>query len=150
MSVISFPRRVDTRRSAARQTPSTQPVSRRAKAPRRDVAARRWRGTSSSRKSVTIVVLALALSLAGSMFEANRQIEIHSLQSQLLQEQSTYAVQVGSLTNLSAPSQIATQAGALHLVDPTSVTQVPSTSLDAPLPLPKFSGYAPATSRTIR
>ena len=150
MSVISFPRRVDTRRSAARQTPSTQPVSRRAKAPRRDVAARRWRGTSSSRKSVTIVVLALALSLAGSMFEANRQIEIHSLQSQLLQEQSTYAVQVGSLTNLSAPSQIATQAGALHLVDPTTVTQVPSTSLDAPLPLPKFSGYAPATSRTIR
>ena len=150
MSVISFPRRVDTRRPATRQTPSTQPVSRRAKAPRRDVAARRWRGTSSSRKSVMIVVLALTLSLAGSMFEANRQIEIHSLQSQLLQEQSTYAVQVGSLTNLSAPSQIATQAGALHLVDPTSVTQVPSTSLDAPLPLPKFSGYAPATSRTIR
>jgi hypothetical protein len=96
------------------------------------------------------VVVALALSLAGSMFEANRQIEIHNLQSQLLQEQSTYAVQAGSLTNLSAPSQIANQAGALHLVDPTSVTQVPSTSLDAPLPLPKFSGYAPATSRTIR
>jgi len=96
------------------------------------------------------VVLALALSLAGSMFEANRQIEIHSLQSQLLQVQSTYAVQAGSLTNLSAPSLIATKAGALHLVDPTSVTQVPSTSLDAPLPLPKFLGYAPATSRTIR
>jgi hypothetical protein len=84
------------------------------------------------------------------MFEANRQIEIHSLQSQLLQDQSTYAVNVGSLSNLSAPSQIATKAGALHLVDPTSVTQIPSTSLDAPLPLPKFSGYAPATSRTTR
>jgi hypothetical protein len=84
------------------------------------------------------------------MLEANRQIEIHNLQSQLLQDQSTYAVQTGSLTNLSAPSQIATQAGALHLVDPTSVTQVPSTSLDAPLPLPKFTGYAPATSRTVR
>jgi hypothetical protein len=96
------------------------------------------------------VVLALSLSLAGSMFEANRQIEIHTLQSQLLQEQSAYAVQVGSLINLSAPSQIATQAGALHLVDPTTVTQIPSTSLDAPLPLPKFLGYAPATSRTIR
>lgn len=84
------------------------------------------------------------------MIEANRQIELHSLQSQLLQEQSSYAVQVGSLTNLSAPSQIATQAGKLHLVGPTTVTQVPSTSLDAPLPLPKFSGYAPATSRTLR
>ncbi|MHB8379603.1 MAG: hypothetical protein ACYDB2_06770 [Acidimicrobiales bacterium] len=150
MSVISFPRRVDTRRAATRKTPSTRPASHRAEAPRREVAAKRWRATSSSRKSATIVVLALMLSLAGSMFEANRQIEIHTLQSQLLQVQSTYAVQAGSLTNLSAPSQIATQAGALHLVDPTSVTQVPSTSLDAPLPLPKFLGYAPATSRTIR
>ena len=55
----------------------------------------------------------------------NRQVQLHQLQSQLLQEQSTYAVQVGSLTNLSAPSQIVTQAGALHLVNPTSVTQVP-------------------------
>jgi len=97
-----------------------------------------------------VVVLALGFSLAGTMVEANRQIQIHALQNQLLQEQSSYAVQVGSLTNLSAPSQIATQAGALHLVDPTSVTQVPSTSLDAPLPLPKFLGYAPATSRTLR
>ena len=150
MSVISFPRRVDTRRPPTREAPSTRPVSHRAEAPRRGVATKRWRATSSSRKSATIVVLALMLSLAGSMFEANRQIEIHSLQSQLLQEQSTYAVHVGSLTNLSAPSQIATKAGALHLVDPTSVAQVPSTSLDAPLPLPKFLGYAPATSRTIR
>jgi hypothetical protein len=97
-----------------------------------------------------VVVVALALSLAGSMFDANRQIEIHQLQSQLLQDQSTYAEHVGTLTVMSAPSQIATQAGALHLVDPVSVTQVPSTSLDAPLPLPKFSGYAPVTSRTIR
>jgi len=84
------------------------------------------------------------------MFEANRQIQLHAMQTQLLQEQSSFAEQVSSLTNLSAPSQIATQAGALHLVNPTSVTQVPSTSLDAPLPLPRFSGYAPATSRTIR
>ncbi len=111
---------------------------------------RRWRGTSAPRRSAIIVVVALVLALGGSMFEANRQIEIHQLQSQLLQAQSTYAVQVGSLTNLSAPSQIATKAGALHLVDPTSVSQVPSTSLDKPLPLPKFSGYAPATSRTLR
>lgn len=92
----------------------------------------------------------MIISLAGSMWVANRQIEIHTLQSQLLQEQSNYAVQVGSLTNLAAPSQIATQAGALHLVDPVSITQIPTTSLDKPLPLPKFNGYAPATSRTIR
>lgn len=102
------------------------------------------------RKSVLVVAVALVLSLAGSMLVANRQIQLHQLQSQLLQDQSTYAVRVGTLTNLSAPSQIASQAGALHLVDPVSVTQVPSTSLDAILPLPKFSGYAPVTSRTNR
>jgi len=102
------------------------------------------------RKSAIVVVVALALSLGGSMVVANRQIQLHNLQSQLLQEQSTYAEQVGSLTLMAAPSKIATQAGALHLVSPISETQVPSTSLDAPLPLPKFLGYAPATSRTNR
>jgi hypothetical protein len=96
------------------------------------------------------VIIALALSMAGSMVVANRQVQLHNLQTQLLQEQSTYAEQVGSLTDQSAPSQIATKAGALHLVDPLTVTQVPSTSLDALLPLPKFLGYAPATSRTLR
>jgi hypothetical protein len=54
------------------------------------------------------------------------------------------------MTNVSTPSQIASQASVLHLVDPVSVIQVPSTSLDAPLPLPKFTGYAPVTSRTTR
>jgi hypothetical protein len=84
------------------------------------------------------------------MFVANRQMQIHQLQTELLQDQSTYAVRVGALTEKSAPSLIASQAGALHLVQPASVTQVPSTSLDVILPLPKFSGYAPVTSRTIR
>jgi hypothetical protein len=101
-------------------------------------------------KSTVIVVIALALSLAGSMVVANRQVEIHQLQSQLLQDQSTYAEQVGTMSNVSTPSQIASRASALHLADPVSVIQVPSTSLDAPLPLPKFTGYAPVTSRTLR
>jgi hypothetical protein len=99
---------------------------------------------------VAVLGVALALSLAGSMLVANRQVQIHQLQGQLLQMQSTYAEQVGSMTNSAAPAQIAQQARALHLVDPVSVTQVPSTSLDAPLPLPKFLGSAPVTSRTQR
>ncbi|HEY1824698.1 MAG TPA: hypothetical protein VGG21_01910 [Acidimicrobiales bacterium] len=147
MSVISFPRRVDTRPAPRR--PVARPQHAQTTTRRRETV-RRLRRSSSARKASIVVVVALAVTLAGSMFEANRQIEIHQLQSQLLQEQSSYAEQVGSITNLSAPSQIATKAGALHLVDPTSVTQVPSTSLTARLPLPKFSGYAPATSRTIR
>lgn len=157
MSVISFPRRVDdTRRIRTRPSAPSRPAaparprSHAATAPRRAEVTRKWQRTSSPRRAAIVIVLALMIALGGSMLEANRQIEIHALQSQLLQDQSTYAVQVGSLSNLSAPSQIATKAGALHLVDPSSVTQIPSTSLDAPLPLPKFSGYAPATSRTLR
>ncbi len=97
-----------------------------------------------------IVLVALAICLAGSMLVANRQVELHQLQTQLLQVESNYAQQVGSLANAAAPGQIARRAGALRLVDPQTIVQVPSTPLDVPLPLPKFSGYAPATSRTAR
>ncbi len=151
MSVISFPRRVSP---GPTTRPLAPPTSRRAvhkeRAPRRRAVVSIWRGASVERKSVLVVTVALILSLSGSMLVANRQIQLHELQSQLLQDQSTYAVRVGTLSNLSAPSQIASQAGALHLVDPVSVTQVPSTSLDVILPLPKFTGYAPVTSRTNR
>lgn len=150
MSVIAFPRPVDTRRFRPKPDTAVKQPSHRAGAPRRRAVLSIWRGATSTRRAAIVVMFALTLSLVGSMVAANRQIQLHSLQSQLLQEQSTYAVQVGSLTVKSAPSQIATRANALHLVDPISVTQVPSTSLDAPLPLPKFLGNAPATSRTIR
>jgi hypothetical protein len=150
MSVIAFPRPIDTRRMRPKIDSTAHQPSHRAGAPRRRAVLSIWRGASTTRRAAMIVLAALTFSLVGSMVVANRQIQLHSLQSQLLQEQSTYAVQVGSLTDQSAPSQIVTRAGALHLVDPISVTQVPSTSLDAPLPLPKFIGNAPATSRTIR
>jgi len=97
-----------------------------------------------------VLVAAIVVAMMGSMFETNRQVQLHQLQSEVLQAQSAYAAQVGSLTNLSAPSVVVSQASALHLVNPTSVTQVPATSLDAILPLPKFTGYAPVTSRTQR
>jgi hypothetical protein len=109
MTVISFPRRVDTRRPTRPQArPATRRPSHVAVAPRRRVVASTWRGASAMRKSAMIVVVALTLSLAGSMVVANRQIQLHGLQSQLLQEQSTYAEQVGSLTLMAAPSRIAT------------------------------------------
>ena len=150
MSVITLPRRVEPRapaRPSRRDAPTAPTRPRDA----RHVATRgRWRRASTSRKSVIVLSVALVLSLGGSMVVANRQVQIHQLQSQLLQMQSTYAVRVGTLTNSAAPAQVASQAGALHLVDPVSVTQVPSTSLDAPLPLPKFLGSAPVTSRTSR
>ena len=109
MSVITFPRRVDTGRARPRTRPEIRPdtrpdIRRRpthvAVAPRRRAVTRTWRGASSLRKSCVVVILALALSMAGSMVVANRQVQLHSLQSQLLQAQSTYAEQVGSNTDL--------------------------------------------------
>lgn len=149
MSVITFPRRVE-RRVAVPNRLATRPASHRRATPRRHALWAHWRRTSPARRSAIIMGVAVVVSLGGSMLVANRQIQLHRLQSELLQVQSNYAVQIGSLTNVSAPSQIASRAGALHLVDPTSVTQVAATSLERPLPLPQFSGYAPVTSRTSR
>ncbi len=153
MSVISFPRHVEARprpRTTVAPPRKTSGSEKRERVSHRRSVLSPWRNASATRKSALVLSSAIVIALAGSMFVANRQMEIHQLQSKLLQDQSTYAVQVGSLTNQSAPSQIATQAGALHLVEPVTVTQVPSTSLDVILPLPKFSGYAPVTSRTSR
>ncbi len=160
MSVVSLPRRdVVVPRSQPSPTrtrvrPSTRvaptPTTRRETRTRHAHSRGRLASISVLKKSVAIVVLAVVVSLFGSMLETNRQVQLHQLQSQVLQGQSAYAAQVGSLSNLSTPSEVVSQANALHLVNPTSVAQVPATSLDAILPLPKFSGYAPVTSRTTR
>ena len=160
MSVVSLPRRdvamPRTPKSPprVRTRPSTRvaptPTTRTATLPRHAHRQGRLASISAMKKSVIIVSTAVMLSLLGSMLETNRQVELHQLQSQVLQEESAYATQVGALSNLSAPSVVVAQANALHLVNPTSVTQVPATSLDAILPLPKFIGYAPVTSRTQR
>lgn len=153
MSVISLPRREFAPRpeSPTRSRVRTRPAATTTRTRARHATSEgRLASISAARKSVIVIALAVALCLLGSMFETNRQVQLHELQSQVLQQQSAYAVQVGSLTNLSAPSVVVSQASALHLVNPLSVTQVPATSLDATLPLPTFSGYAPVTSRTQR
>ncbi len=149
MSVITFPRRVE-RRLGSPSRPAVRTGEHRATVTHQPLVRTRWRNTSATRRSIIIMGAALVVSLSGSMVVANRQVQLQRLQSALLQAQSNYAVQVGSMTNASAPSQIASKAGALHLVDPTSVTQVPVTSLERPLPIPQFNGYAPVTSRTSR
>lgn len=159
MSVISLPRRdvgrPTTRPPARRRlTPAPRvtptPTTRTGALPRHAHPRGRLASISTMKKSVFIVSAAVIVALFGSMLETNRQVQLHYLQSQVLQDQSAYATQVGSLTNLSAPGVVVAQANALHLVNPTSVTQVPATSLDAILPLPNFSGYAPVTSRSQR
>ncbi|MBW4029845.1 MAG: hypothetical protein HIU57_04095 [Acidobacteria bacterium] len=160
MSVVSLPRREDfvapvpVSPPGVRTRPSTRvaptPTTQGATRPRHAHRRGRLASISAMKKSVIIVCAAVVLSLLGSMLETNRQVQLHLLQNQVLQEESAYATQVSTLSNLSAPSVVVAQANALHLVSPTSVTQVPATSLDAILPLPKFIGYAPVSSRTQR
>ena len=154
MSVITLPRRPHTApRDLGRSVPrsgTSRPGAHRAGQPRRNAVRSIWRGATPARRVAVIVGVAVAISLVGSMEVASRQVELHALQNAVLQAQSSYAEQVGSLTNVAAPGVVASHAGALHLVDPVTIIQVPSVPLDKPLPLPQFVGYAPVTSRTLR
>jgi len=94
-----------------------------------------------------VACVALVSVLVGTTFMAQRQIELHALQSQLLQAQSNYAREVASYTNVAAPSRVAAEAGTLHLVVPTTVLQISPVSLATPLALPHFSAPVTVTSR---
>jgi hypothetical protein len=149
MSIITLPRGRHVER------PITRPTARPHRAPQHQATTRRHRTNvfgrlSAGRRAAAIVVLSMAMVVVSNMYLSQRQVELHNLQSQLMQEQSTYAQQLGTATNYSAPGYVATQAGTLHLASPISVTQVPSASLDTPLPLPKFVGPAPVVPRTQR
>lgn len=147
MSIISIPRRIDSpRRTSERRAPLRPvqtPTSTR-------VAPKRTSRVSPLVKSVAIILLAAVISMVGVLENAARQVRLHDLQVELATAQSTYATQVGAVSNLSAPNVVANHASSLHLVDPVTVSQVPSTSLAATLPLPKFLGSAPVTPRTSR
>ena len=97
-----------------------------------------------------MVLIAVVISLTGSLVAASRQLQIHALQNQLLQTESSYALQVGKFTNQSAPSAIASQASSLHLVSPVAIIQIPSVPLSTVLAPPKFMGSAITTPRTQR
>ena len=152
MSIIHLPRRIEpaprrtttpTRRDRTQST--TAPTS-----PRRERVVVRTPRISPVAKSAIVLGFALAAVLYGNLTSGGRQVELYNLQNQLATAQSSYAEQVGSYTNLSAPGVIASPASTLHLVEPQTLMQIPSTSLGATLPLPKFNGYAPVTPRTMR
>ena len=146
MSIISIPRRADSPRRSGQRAP-LRPVATPAST---RVAPARAPRVSPLVKSVSVILLAAVVSMVGVMENAARQVRLHTLQLELAAAQSAYATQVGAVSNLSAPNVVASHASSLHLVDPVTVSQVPSTSLAATLPLPKFLDSAPVTPRTSR
>ena len=144
MSVITFPRRVDTRPS----------VQRRRVEPKHHVTRRsllqRWRSRSNSTKMVALALVALSIVLVGNSYAAERQVEIHQLQTSLLKEQAAYSAQVAALTNTAAPARVASQAGRAGLVVPTLVSQIATVPLTVPLPLPQLGGSYRVQSRIYK
>lgn len=143
MSVITFPRRIE-----APSLPRQRVAPARHEAQRS--TRRRWRDRSLTFKVSAIGALTVVALLSGSSYAAQRQVQLHQLQSTLLQAQAHYAAQVAALTNDAAPAHVAVQAGHLHLVVPSSVTQIPSVPINAALPMARLVGPYSVSSRTYR
>jgi hypothetical protein len=144
VSVVTLPRRVASRPSAP-----TTPAPARHRAPSRSIFAR-WSAQPIGIRLALVVVSSLVVVMAGNSYVAQRQVEIHQLQAQLLQDQANYAARVAGVTNMAAPARVAAQAGHLHLVVPTQVTQIPTVPLSRVLPLPVLNGSYSVTTRTYQ
>jgi hypothetical protein len=143
VSVVTFPRRVDSRHST-RSAPRT-----RHRAPWTARFAI-FRGRSLNTKVAVIGIAALVVVMAGNSYAAERQVEIHQQQTALMQVQAKYAAQIAQLTSWAAPARVAEQAGRLHLEIPTSVTQVSSVPLTRRLPTVQLRGAYVVQPRIYR
>lgn len=142
MSVISIPRRAHPRV----RTRSAAPVARHQSSARRGL----WRGRPVAVRAGVILGAALAVVMLANSYVAERQVELHSMQNQVLAEQAQLGSELGKITTMATPARVAAQAGRLHLVEPTSVTQVTPVPLTVRLPLVRLRGYYTVTSRTYR
>jgi hypothetical protein len=144
VSVITFPRRVETRspaRTRAKRSHQRAPLASRLLV---------LRGRSVGVKLAVVAIAALAVVMAGNSYAAQRQVAIHQQQSELLQYQAKYASQIAALSNMAAPARVAAQAGRLHLEVPTSVTQIGAVSLAHRLPTVRLRGYYVVQSRIYK
>jgi hypothetical protein len=98
-----------------------------------------------------MVVLALLVVVVGQALLANGQVRLTNLDQQLQVAQGIHRQRVLSVTKRETPSRIVAAAtGTLHMVHPTSDTQLPYVSLKTPLPTPTIlpATNAPATTTT--
>lgn len=141
MSIISVPRRLVVR-------PQTAPGRTTGRAAQRQ-AARRARIVRISLLTPAAFIVVVVV-LVGALIMANeRQMQIGSLQRQLLDAQANYAQSVDDFTRAAAPERIATAAGNLHLTVPKQVIQIQAAPLNVPLGLPKIRGGSSVVSRVV-
>lgn len=144
MSVVALPRRPEADLKVPRRAPSHRPAT------KRPSLIQRWSTRSHIVRVSLVLGVAVGVVLLGNAYATERQVEIHQMQTEILQAQSRYAAEVAALTNSTAPAKIASGAGALHLVVPTSVSQISTVSLTTPLALPTLTVRYTPTSRIYR
>jgi hypothetical protein len=90
-----------------------------------------------------MVVVALLIVVGGQAMLANGQVRMARLDQQLQAAQSQHRERVVAVTKLETPSRIVGFAtNQLHMIHPSTVTQLPSVSLRTPLPAPNVTPAA--------
>jgi hypothetical protein len=98
--------------------------------------------------SVLMVVGSLLVVVVGQAMLANGQVRMAAIQHQLGLEQAANRQNEIAVQELEMPSRIVAAAqNLLHMVHPSTVTELPYVSLTTPLPTPKITA-APAPSAT--
>jgi hypothetical protein len=91
-----------------------------------------------------MVVMALLVVVVGQALLASGQVRLTNLDQQLQVAQGVHRQRVLGVTQRETPSRIVAAAtGQLHMVHPSSDTQLPYVSLKTPLPTPTI---LPATN----
>ena len=94
--------------------------------------------------AIALLCLTLLVIVVGHSMLAQGQLRMGHISSQLTQEEAVNRVTVLNVAALETPARISQLAGTLHLVQPAQILQLPSVSLDTPLPDLKIAP-APAT-----
>jgi hypothetical protein len=128
-----------TTATTARRTPAPRraPATTRQRKPRLRIVASK--GAASRRRvpeivAISLLCVTLLAIVVGHSMLAQGQLRIGKVSAQLTQERAINRVTVLNVAALETPARIAQAAGALHLVQPSQVLQLPSVGLDKPLP----------------
>ena len=84
--------------------------------------------------AISILVVSLFAIVTGHAMLAQGQLRLGTLNNDLAREQSIHSATVLQVAALETPARISSEAGSLHLVQPTQILQLPSVSLAQPLP----------------
>ena len=84
--------------------------------------------------AVAVVCASLLSIVVGHALLAQGQLKMGQIETQLVKEKAINRSTVLGVSELETPARISQEAGAYHLVPPTTIVQLPSVSLNQALP----------------